>query len=131
MAAVDIFCIRKIYRLGPGSNPQPESYKVSNKPITPLNQQSSHMLPRFDTFTNIHAFTMIRVNVSLKEAKEKAGKLIYNRVPSGRNSVNARFAFVCHINELLGLEWQQVEKYESKHMVVNSAPTTREKSVLP
>ncbi|GFX13498.1 hypothetical protein TNCV_2192521 [Trichonephila clavipes] len=36
-----------------------------------------------------------------------------------------------HINERLGLDWQQVEKYETKQMVRYSAPTSRTKSELP
>ncbi|GFW19632.1 hypothetical protein TNCV_1605231 [Trichonephila clavipes] len=39
-----IFYIRKIHRLGPGSNPQPWVQKASDKPATPPNRLSSRKL---------------------------------------------------------------------------------------
>ncbi|GFV97316.1 hypothetical protein TNCV_2038261 [Trichonephila clavipes] len=35
VTTLPIFCIMKIHRLGPGSNPQPQAYKASDKPTIP------------------------------------------------------------------------------------------------
>ncbi|GFX39612.1 hypothetical protein TNCV_2103561 [Trichonephila clavipes] len=40
---LSIFCIMKIHRLGPGSNPQPKVQKGSDKPITPPSRQALSM----------------------------------------------------------------------------------------
>ncbi|PRD20787.1 UNVERIFIED_CONTAM: C9orf85 [Trichonephila clavipes] len=46
-------------------------------------------------------------------------------------TVPAKCIQTCHINEWLGLEWQQAKKYETKHLVANLTSTTRAKSRLP